>query len=333
MALALLFADGFDYYNSLALNWDAPGTDTAIDLTGTKSRTGLGCCQITSAAFGPKKILSTNFTTLLCTGALNPGGVVAQGEIFEVSNGGGGPFVRMFYFADGSLGFTLNNGAVLFQTGPGLWQFQAYNFVAMRLTVGVAGHVKFWLNGQVVIDVDANLHGGTPDVVNTVQLMVTGTATGHWDDVAIWSCATNDDFPYAPSIYPAMPSADSAPLQWTPRTGVTHFPMVDAIPENTANYVSDATPGQIDQYIHSIPVNQQVPPVPASVQILAVQHGLLSEIDAAGVRTIASNLNGVQGPDTFALTTSFLYYNEPYTPGLASYAALATTPFGPEVVT
>lgn len=331
MALACIFADGFDTYDNLSLLWSAPGTDTAIILGSGLQRSGLGFCRINSAAFGPKKVLSANYVTLLCTGALYPGGVVAQGEIFEVSNGGGGPFVRLFYGADGSFFVTLNNGPILGQTGPGLFQFQAYNFLAFRLTVGNPGHVKLWLNGVVVMDVDLNLHGGTPDQVNTVQLMVNAAATGRWDDVSFWSCTTSDDFAYMPSIYPAVPVSDSTPLQFTPKTGVQHWPMVNAVPENTGNWNADATPGDVDQYIHAIPVNQQFPVVPGNPQILATVHNLLAELDVAGARSIASNKGGVVGPTNFALSVSPLIYQEFYTPGLASLAALATTPFGPQV--
>lgn len=335
MALTLLFADGFDTYNSLALLWDTPGTDTSIDLTGTISRTGLGCCKIISSAFGPTKTLNANYGSLTVSGALNPGGVVPSnnGQIFRVSNGGSGPLVILHYLPDLSLGYSFNNGPITILTSPGLFNVNAYQFVSLRVKVGTSGSIKVWLNGVVVADVSGiNFHSGT-DLVNTVQLMVFGgTTTGLWDDVTVWSCdPAVDDFAYMPSIYAAVPVSDSAPLQWTPNSGVTHYTQVSAVPQNTSNFVSDATVGQIDQYIHAIPVNQQNPPLPAFPTVLGACHNLLAELDVAGAHSIASNKAGAAGPTNFPLSVSPLIYQQPYTPGLANYSDLATTPFGPEV--
>jgi hypothetical protein len=220
-------------------------------------------------------------------------------------------------------------------SAPNVMLANGYNYVAVKFSVASSGVVVVWINGQMVLNLSGVVtqHPGSGAFVDTIQLFALGgVITWLHDDVTFWTWSSpSDTFAVTPSVYPAMPVSDSAPLNWTPSTGVTHFSLVNAVPEQSTTYVSDATPGDTDQYIHAIPNNQKIPPLPAAQTVLGVYHALFAEIDAAGVRTIASNKAGVAGPTNFALTTSYLYYGQPYTPGLASYAALATTPFGPEV--
>ena len=50
-----VFGDSFDYYDDLSLKWDS-GNGAAIDLTGTKSRTGIGAMTTSGVQFPTKSI-------------------------------------------------------------------------------------------------------------------------------------------------------------------------------------------------------------------------------------------------------------------------------------
>src|SRR5450759_5380665 len=65
--MALIFMDGFDHYSSLGDFWDFAGNDTAIRLNTGQARTGIGCLQINSAAFGPRKSFAHLTNVLVCT--------------------------------------------------------------------------------------------------------------------------------------------------------------------------------------------------------------------------------------------------------------------------
>ena len=63
--MAALDSDGFDNYTTITDRWSATGSDCTIRLNTGQSRTGIGCLQINSAAFGPAKDFN-HMTDLLC---------------------------------------------------------------------------------------------------------------------------------------------------------------------------------------------------------------------------------------------------------------------------
>lgn len=345
MALTLLKADGFDVYDTagIALNWTSAGTNTATDLTGTISRSGLGCLKIISSANGPSQVLAAHQTNVIMCTAVNMLNVIptggSTGSIMRASGGGD---VQVRIDVNGDLSLSVLNGnspsaVVIGTTAPNVMLSNGYNYVSCRFFIGLTtGSVRLWVNGVQVLDL-VNVQTqktGAVAYVDTLQLFALGgNVTWYHDDVTFWTWTdpVNDNFPYAPSVYPALPVSDSTPLNWTPSSAGAHFSLVNAVPEQTTTYVSDATPGDIDQYIHAIPSAQKIPPLPTAQTVLGVYHALLAEIDSAGARTIASNKAGAAGPMNFALITSYTYFGQPYTPGLAHYTDLPTTPFGPEV--
>jgi hypothetical protein len=52
--------------------------------------------------------------------------------------------------------------------------------------------------------------------------------------------------------------------------------------------------------------------IPAAVTVKAVQHSLLAVLDSAGSRSIASSVEGIVAPTSFALSTSEIQYSTPY---------------------
>lgn len=347
MAITHVFSDGFDIYDSTGLlnnaPWTTPGTNTAIDTGGVLSRSGLGCLKIVSSAFGPSLTLPAHEAQMIVTGAVNlqnqlPSGG-NSGSLFRcIDNFDGVVQVRLDVNAD--LSVSVYNGNSPFPTllgtsAPNVMLSNAYNFIAMRFLVATSGSVRVWINGNIVLDLTGVVtqFPGKGAFVDTIQLFAFGgTTTWLWDDVAFytWTDVVADQFPFAPPVLPALGVSDSTPLQFTPSTGLTHFNLVNGVPEQTTTYVSDGTVGNIDQYIHAIPVNQQKN-LPTNPSVLAIYHVMLAEMDAAGTRSFGSSKNGAAAPTSFPLSTSFVYYGQPYTPGLAHYTDLPSTPFGPEV--
>jgi hypothetical protein len=344
MARALIFSDGFDVYTSITQMWDSAGADNLIDNTGTLSRSGLGCLVIRSAGQGPTKVFGTQ-TNVIISGALNPSGADPSGSIsgiFQLRSASQGVSqVGMFYRGSLSVGVCQNttvSGSVLAESATNVMRLNTYNFFTMMVSISrTVGICKLWVNGVKVLDVTGlNTSPATLATVDSGILEVQGgLVQGLWDDVTIWSWTdvVADEFPFMPSCLPYMPVADRTPLQWLPAVANSpHFAMVNAVPASITNYVFDSgTPGDTDQYIHQIPANQIKPVIANQPTVLAINHKMYAQLDSAGARSIASNKNGVQGPTSFPLTTSPLFYNQPYTPGLASINQITTTPFGPEV--
>jgi len=276
---------------------------------------------------------------IILTGAFNPGSVVpgafGSGLIFRFGRTDPNTFF-VGYANDLSVygrytNFATPTGNVF--SAANVITLNTYNYIAARIFFHpVNGTLDIWVNGVLVLSVT----GQTTDVsaCTSTQLMAVGGANvAFWDDVSFWTWSDSvaDVFPYVPRVYPAMPVSDSTPLVWTPSTGTSHFALVDEIPPSIADYNSSATIGQVDQYVHAIPANQQVPPVPASSNILGCVHALYAQVDS-GARSIASNKAGVTGSDSLVLTTTPIYHRQAYTPGLAALSDLPTTPLGPEVV-
>lgn len=336
MAMSLFFADGFDHYNNLALNWSSvPGGNVTIETSSGQERTGLGCCRINTGAFGPLRI-HAGMDRIIVSGAVNPGNQ-APGLFSNFFRFGRTNPNQFFICYNNDLSVCAryeNSGTPLggVFSAANVITLNTYNYITARILFHpVAGSVDIWVNGVLVLSVT----GQTTDVsaCTSTQLMVDGGFNvGYWDDFSMWTWANAGDvFPYVASVYPAMAVTDSTPLAWTPSTGTNHAALVDEIPPSLTDYVSSATVGQVDQYVHAIPANQQVPPIPAATNILGCVHALYAQVDS-GASSLKSNKAGVAGSDILVLTTTPTYYRQAYTPGLAALTDLPTTPLGPEVV-
>lgn len=344
MALTLIFCSGFDFHNTagIALDWDTPGTDTKINTTLTVPRTGIGCLEITSAAFGPTKVFTASDKVMMTT-AFNPNSGAPSGtkaNILWLSDSlTNSQQVRVCYEPDYSISVYNNNDPfplLLGQSAAGVLDPTGYNYITCKAFIhATTGTVQIRVNGVLVLNlqnVRTRAPGSNAQVDKWQLLSLTSTAQYH-DDCTLWYWTDDaDDITTAPLIYCAMPVSDSS-VQWTPSAGVTNWPNVDEIPQSTADYNSSNTAGQVDQYIHAIPALEQVPPLPGSFTVLACLHSMLAELDGPGVHTLASDANGDVGAAE-ALTTSYVYRSTPRTPGpVTSLATLATTPFGPDLVT
>ena len=344
MALTCIFGDSFDFYDNLSIYWDTPGTDTTIDFTPGRPRTGIGCLRITSAAYGPSKVFPQS-AHVMCTTAFHPNTGVPMGTkaniMWLIDSGSGVQQVRVCYEPDLSVSVYNANDPfplLLGQSAPGVIVANGYNYITCKAFIhATLGTVQIRVNGALVLDlVNVRTYniGWSNPWVDRFQLMSYGPVSQFHDDTTLWTWDDPaDDIPTTPRVYAFVPVSDSAPLQWTPSAGGTHFNLLDEVPQSTADYVSDDTAGDIDQYIHGWFAGEQNPVLPATFQVLANIHAMLAEVDVAGAHGLASDANGSVGAAT-ALTTSYRYCITARTPGpVLSLADLAVVPFGPDLVT
>jgi hypothetical protein len=308
--MALLFCDSFDYYDNPGLKWqNAGGATNSLD--GTRSRTGVGCCLI-SGVIAPSLALParTEYIIGVAFNIQGLGGGFTNGRPIQLNGSSGGRIVVQIN-DDGSVSVA-DAGVTRATSSGGLVQAGVYSYIELKVvaTAPVGEYnASVRVNGvQVIPPTDCATALNSPINVFTM----TGRSGGLQaavDDVYVCDAlgGVNNDFLGAIRVYPTLPNADATPLQWTPSIAGPHFSLVDANPENGGTtYVSSATVGQVDQYSFPLPAGVTPP-----VTILGAQVSLLAEIDSAGARSIAPQVNGNVAGGT-ALSTSYHMVLQPY---------------------
>ncbi len=308
--MSTLIMDGFDNYNVQTDLWDFAGTDCGIDLTGTHSRTGVGCLQVQSAAFGPRTYFAHMTHLLACIAwDCSQGGECMR--FLNTDNVGAGPSMVIEVLGDGSLRFVSDGGVIMGPTAPGLVVFNSYNSIAIEINgFGVLnGVLDCWVNGVHVFNGTGRTGELTHPYCNGWQLMGPGGIPAHCyiDDVYLLDCTvgTNVTFLGALKLYTIVPTANAAPVQWTPLAGQNFQNVNEVPPDGDTSYNSSATVGQVDQYLYPLTG------VPANSQIFMVAHELDMRVDA-GSRSVASDFNGIVSPAAAALTNGYHIYQTPY---------------------
>jgi hypothetical protein len=329
--MALIFMDGFDHYSSLGDFWDDPGNDTAIRLNTGQARTGIGCLQINSAAFGPLKAFAQMNDVLFCTNWNSS----ANGRVFDflvTDNPGVVIQVRVYVKADGSIEFAdSDTGPVIATTVAGLVVFGVYVSIAVRIQGVPIGTVTCWVNGVQVFQqagLQTGYHAGH-DYINGIRLMAPGgTPNCFHDDVYVLDCATapHQTFLGALKLYAIAPTANGA-VAWTPLAGSNWSEVNEIPPDGNTSYNSSANIGDVDQYVYPLTG------VPANSALVMVQHDLDMEVDS-GSRSVASDLNGIVGTPV-ALPVGYHIYPAPYDVNPSTGVAFVTGDFpiqaGPKV--
>ena len=329
--MAILFLDSFDHYNDLALKWSVSNS-AIIDLSGTQSRTGIGCCQCFPT--GPELNISPQ-TDAVCGDAYNTGalindihGFISGTGVFRVRQ------VRTRCNSDGSVSVLVGNDpfpTVLGTSVPNLISIGNYAYVETKVvSFANPGQVIVRINGQVVLNVTGNTDPDGTGTFQTFYLQGPGSGpTANHDDIYLCNLTNsgvsgqpNDDFLGAIRNYAQVPIADASPLQWTPNTGTTHYTQVDTIPPpGDSSYVFDGNPGDVDQYVYG--TSGIVPPV----SIFAVQVCLNAKLDASGSRIIAPDVGGEVGQGV-ALGTTYNMVRQSYDGNPVNGKAWQLTDFG-----
>ncbi len=261
--MSSIFMDSFDHYGNAGLTakYDTPGTDTVVNTTLGIPRTGRGCLQIRSAAFGPTKTFPA-VSRLMVGMAWNSD---QSGNMLFFQNFTIDPdrfqaaCVILKCNADRSVSVTRGPRAgstVLGTSATGVIQFNTYNTVAMEATMSATGIVNVWVNGvQVLTLAGVNTSDPSLPLISTFdgfELMGPGgIPVCYIDDVWALDCTvgTNVSWPGAVKIYAQAPIADAAPIDWTPLGVGDNYEEVDEIPpDDDTSYVFSSGIGDEDQY-------------------------------------------------------------------------------------
>lgn len=331
--MGLLFCDSWDNYSVLTDFWDGTGTDCTIRLNTGKARTGIGCLQINSAAFGPQKNFNHLNDVLICTAWFSSN----AGQVFRfLQTDNLGPNVSAVVNSDGSI--TFNNGNLpifLGQTVAGLVQFNTYVSIAVRVKnfTAATGELTCWVNGaQVFHQTGLNTaYDPAHPYCNAIQLMGPGgIPTCYHDDTYVLDCsfAPNNTFLGALRLYALPPTGNASPLQWTPLAGTNWSEVSEVPPDGDTSYVSSSTVGQIDQYTYPLTG------VPVGASLIFLQHDLDMEVDS-GSRSVASDVAGIPAPTSTALSSNYHIYPTPYDTNPSTGVQFVTADFplnaGPKV--
>jgi hypothetical protein len=327
--MALIFCDGFDNYATQTEFWDFAGTDCAINTAVGAPRTGRGCLQVISSAFGPRKLFPANKTHVLGCVSINFSGAGSVMDFFNAT--AGEVAVRVAVLGDGSITFGWGNANnVVATTAIGLVAFGAYVSIAVEVEnfTTATGIITCWVNGLQVFQQSGlkttnTLATGSPSFCNAFRLMGPGgiPALALLDDCYVLDCSTppNDTFLGALKLY-ALPPTSDVSVAWTPLGGGTNFSEVDEIPpDGDTSYVSSAAPGAVDQYGYPL----TGPPVGSSLVFL--QHELDMKVDS-GSRSVGSDVEGIAAAGE-PLTNGYKIYVTPYDVNPATGVAFVAADF------
>jgi hypothetical protein len=329
--MALIFCDSYDNYTNLAQKWSATTGRSSITSGGVPPRTGIQCLQLGGfGTDGPTENFVAR-TGLVVGFAMWPtaGGIMTCK--FTAPSGLDPTQVHFDILPDLSFaafraGYP--SDVLLAQSVPGLIDPSAWNYLECKVIIdAVNGSVVGRVNGLVVfsafgINTIGNGNPLAPPLPSTCSgITLCGNPGGglyncYFDDTYMCDLTPpNGDFLGAVHIYAEVPFADTATDQWTPSVAGPHFPLVNTIPPNIAEYVESNTPGQVDEYLHAITG------IPPASEVLAVQHSLLASVNTAGTQVIASSLNEITGPVNTAPSVTPHMALQPYDVDPATGAA------------
>lgn len=312
--MALIFCDSFDNYASQTEFWDFAGIDCAISTVPGNPRTGLGCLQVISSAFGPRKIFNANKTHVLgCLSwnSTDPGSVM---DFFNATAGEVG--VRVRVQGDGSIRFGWGNADNFIAATPiGLYQFGVYNSIAVEVEnfTTSTGIITCWVNGVQVFQQSGlkttnTFATGSPSFCNAFRPMGPGGIPGLCliDDLYVLDCSTGPNITFlGPLKLYSLPPTSDVSVVWTPLGGGSNFSEVDEVPpDGDTSYVSSFSVGALDQYGYPLTG------VPAGAAFPFLQHELDMKVDS-GARSVASDVEGIIATGV-ALATGYHIYPTPY---------------------
>jgi hypothetical protein len=334
----LPFIDSFDHYNSEGLKWSSAGVGSGIDLSGTASRTGIGCCLL-GGVDGPSVILP-NVTRLIVGTAFFPDGPAgdpkSQMLIFtEVTTNSVQLLVGVLPTNAIAL-YTNSINKLLGQSAAGVISPKAYNYVEVDSEFSSDASIVVRVNGTQVLRLDHvnNIEPHSLPVCNAFQLKGYGVVTvSRHDDVYVLpdpglSVPVGSGFLGPIRIYAQVPFANGAPVDWVPLRNQNWQEVGVIPPDGAVDNVTSSTVGAVDQYQYD-PIG-----VPIGSQVKLVQHSLDLDLDD-GSRTVASDVGGVVAPaDTLFLAPTIFttpYLTNPLT-GVPWELADFPAAFGPKIV-
>jgi hypothetical protein len=266
--MALLFADGFDWVPTAAPNWNDAALNTLlrwdaqtgqVPVYRSPGRSGFG--QYVNMGFlgNQNYILKacplTNTLIVQFAMGLQIGGL----NIFCVFYKAGGVQCYLQYDT-ATLLISLCRATAGFPFGPVIidqWGPYPFNNVwhhyGLRVNIAVAGSYKFYRDGVLLTQGNANLQFQAAPGADKVSI-----AQDLFDDYVLMD--TNglymNDYLGDCFVYTQFPSAPGYSTQWAPVGAPTNWQAVTGLYHGDVSYVDDSTVGHIDAYMHdALPVN------------------------------------------------------------------------------
>jgi hypothetical protein len=143
------------------------------------------------------------------------------------------------------------NGTTLSASSAQLQVGQWY-YIEFKATIADAGSYEVRINGITAISGSADTrNGGTSATADVIRFSNTASlSNGRITDIYICDGAgtANNTFLGDVRVVSLLPNASGTYSQWTPSAGSNYQCVDDATPNGDTDYVSSATPGQIDTY-------------------------------------------------------------------------------------
>lgn len=335
-----IFCDSFDHYGSSSIpgsKWSSGGA-----IVTSPVRTGIHAFQggATGCSHYPGTLTHFIVGFGLCFGGVTPSSAKL---ISFIDNSGGDSNITLWLSAasDGSLGLGCSWGYGAYgsstyygSTATGvIGDFTAYNYIEIEYLISAtSGVINLWVDGVLRLTKTGNTVGPNSSAqVQLIQLTASGTA--YYDDFYLLDCTVTPfttPFGAGTRVFCCLPTADSGSQQWTPSVAGSHYPLVAAVPPDTTKWVSSATAGQIDEYLHTYAG------IPGNAVVFAVQHCLNVELDATGAASVASCVGGVAAAAVALTGAGYACIMTPYAVNPTNgagwyYSAVAGLGFGPKL--
>lgn len=318
--MALVFIDGFDYYDAstaTARGWTNAPTSTPAGRFGGQawrySASGSGLNRTASIA------LPSTYTTLYLGFAWRFSAIGTNQRV-EL-RAGTGTATFQIALSSGGLIQILNSSGTVIATGTTVLNIDTWYYVEAKAFINTgtpaSGSCEVYLNGASEIASTNGNFGSTALDHLTIFANFTST-TMDVDDIYILDTTGADNNSWLGDVRVAtiMPDGAGTHTAWTPNGAASNYQCTDEIPANSdTDYVSDATPGDIDTYSFA--------DIDGGATVYGVQANLFARKDDANLRQIAPVIRQ-GGTDyvgsTVTLSSSYLYYSELYDKDPASAA-------------
>lgn len=339
--MALIFADGFETTTTLPGKWDANNNGgNAINTSAVRNGSN-GWNQTNTQGYLQKNLSAQ--TTFFSGWAMNVQTTTGtNGEVWALSDSGSNQ-ITLRMDVTGHFAF-YRNGT---QLGGGFstlsMSFTAWHYLEVKVVInGSTGIVELKVDGTFFIQLSSQNTQATGNAsANAVYLGNPGAvlantngggiATGFFDDFYLCdgSGSALNTYLGDMKVLLQQTTANGTTNNWAHTGGATNWQSVLTVPPNTADYVSDSTSGDIDEYTFGATTGSAV---------LAVMVTLYAEKDDVGTRSIrgyckSSSTTADSGTD-FALTqNSYKFYSgifatDPNTSAAWGVTALNAAQFG-----
>ena len=325
--MALVFADGFDHYQTADVlkKWTglcaSAAAPTDIGPEYARPPGGMGLFNYQAASRGVYKTFAATHVSFVCGFNVNFQSASATGAIlgfFDSSSGTPGATYQISLKLDGSAHLQVFTGAsTVLATSANTMSASTWYHVEIKATINNStGTYEVRVNGSatgwIAAATGKNTRGQSANnYIDVVALEPAGSTavTGQYVDdfYFLSSSAPNNDFLGPQKILAAFPAATGNYAQWTGNYATNFANVNETTADGDQTFNQSATANQIDSFVFD--------DVPAGT-ISAVQFCIEARQDAGAARTIAAFERAAAGPTDRVMTSqilagSYLIYTDP----------------------